>query len=215
MVIFLSYASEHLDIADQVNLALTGADYRVFFDRDSLPAGADYHVRIRKAVQGSDAFVFLISPDSVTLGSYALTELKFAREKWPNPTRHVLPVMVERTEYGQIPNYLKAVTVLEPEGNVPAEILAELDNWLSGRGAASVTGDADEARKSAENRPSGAVERVFKLTARRIAAGMTGAFGGLMVIMSVIDAGVAGISEGGLLIGALMLGAAYGVWPRA
>lgn len=39
MVIFLSYASEHLDIADQVNLALTGADYRVFFDRDSLPAG--------------------------------------------------------------------------------------------------------------------------------------------------------------------------------
>jgi TIR domain len=96
MVIFLSYASEHLDMADQVKLALVGAGYRVFFDRDSLPAGADYHVRIRKAVQGSDAFVFLISPDAVTPGSYALTELKFARETWPDPTRHVLPVMIER-----------------------------------------------------------------------------------------------------------------------
>lgn len=214
MVIFLSYASEHLDLADQVKLALVGAGFRVFFDRDSLPAGADYHVRIRKAVQSSDAFVFLIGPDSVAPGSYALTELKYAREKWPDPTQHVLPVMVERTGYGLIPNYLKAVTVLEPQGNAPAEILAELDKWRPVQGSASGLGGSGNGQKSDNGRHASAGENTNKSTARRILAGMTGAFGGLMVILSVIDAGVAGISEGGLLIGALMLGAAYGVWPR-
>lgn len=135
MIIFLSYASDQRDAAEQVNLALTGSGHKVFFDRESLPAGDDYHMRIRKAVEDSDAFVFLISPKSVTAGCYALTELKYARQRWPDPRRKVLPVMIERTEYRQIPNYLKAVTVLEPEGNVPAEVVAELDKW-------SVSGEA-------------------------------------------------------------------------
>jgi len=35
-----------------------------------------------------------------------------------------------------------------------------------------------------------------------------------MLFLSVIDAGVAGISEGGLLIGAVCLGVAFALWPR-
>jgi len=132
MIIFLSYASEQRDAAEQVNLALIGSGHKVFFDRETLPAGDDYHLRIRKAVEDSDAFVFLISPNSVTTGCYALTELKYARQRWPDPRRKVLPVMIELTEYGQVPNYLKAVTILEPEGNVPAEVAAELDQWTPG-----------------------------------------------------------------------------------
>jgi hypothetical protein len=132
MIIFLSYASEQRDAAEQVNLALIGSGHKVFFDRETLPAGDDYHLRIRKAVEDSDAFVFLISPNSVTTGCYALTELKYARQRWPAPRRKVLPVMIEPTEYSQVPNYLKAVTVLEPEGNVPAEVTAELDQWSLG-----------------------------------------------------------------------------------
>jgi TIR domain len=132
MIIFLSYASEQRDAAEQVNLALTGSGHKVFFDREKLPAGDNYHLGIRKAVEDSDAFVFLISPNSVTVGCYALTELKYARQRWPDPRRKVLPVMIELTEYSQVPNYLKAVTVLEPEGNVPAEVVAELDKWSLG-----------------------------------------------------------------------------------
>ena len=87
MNIFLSYSSDRRDIAEQVSLALTGSGHKVFFDRDSLPAGDDYHVRIRKGVENSDVFVFLISPRAVAPGSYALTELKYARQKWPDPRR--------------------------------------------------------------------------------------------------------------------------------
>ena len=38
--------------------------------------------------------------------------------------------------------------------------------------------------------------------------------GAVMLLMSVVDAGVGGISEGGILIGAIALGSAYGLWPR-
>jgi hypothetical protein len=51
MNIFLSYSSDRRNIAEQVSLALTGSGHKVFFDRDTLPAGDDYHVRIRKGVE--------------------------------------------------------------------------------------------------------------------------------------------------------------------
>src|SRR5215217_7934373 len=132
MLIFLSYASEQRDMAEQIKLALTASDHKVFFDRDSLPPGEDYHSRIRKAVQGSDAFIFLISPQSIAQGCYTLTELKYAREKWPKPEQKVLPVMIEKTDYSQIPPYLKAVTVLEPSGSAPAEVTVVIEEWQGG-----------------------------------------------------------------------------------
>jgi hypothetical protein len=119
--VFISYASEDRKFAEDIQLALSGAGFRVFFDKESLPAGGDYHSRIRQWVEDSDILVFLISPDSVKSGGYALTELKYAREKWAHPAGHVLPVMVRATEFESIPTYLRAVTVLEPEGNVAAE----------------------------------------------------------------------------------------------
>jgi hypothetical protein len=129
MMIFLSYASEQRDLAEEVKHALTATGHQVFFDRESLPIGEDYHSRIRNAVGDCEAFVFLISPQSVAQGCYTLTELKYAREKWPEPRGKVLPVMAEKTDYRQIPPYLKSISVLEPEGNAPAEIAAEIQNW--------------------------------------------------------------------------------------
>src|SRR5215510_5682057 len=117
MQIFLSYASEDREIADLIHLALLGGGHKVFFDRESLPPGGDYHARIRNAVEHSDLFLFLISPNSVAQGSYALTELKYARARWPHPKGRVLPVRLRAVSWETIPGYLKAVTVLEPEGN--------------------------------------------------------------------------------------------------
>jgi hypothetical protein len=131
-MIFLSYASEQRQVAEEIKLALASSGHHIFFDRDSLPVGDEYHLRIRKAVEESEGFVFLISPQSVAQGCYTLTELKYAREKWPEPRGKVLPVMIEKTEYRQIPPYLKAVSVLEPEGNAPAEIAAEIQKWRGG-----------------------------------------------------------------------------------
>jgi hypothetical protein len=134
MHIFLSYAAEDRNSAEQIYLALTSAGHQVFFDQATLPAGGDYNARIRQALLASELLIFLISPDPVAPSSYALTELNFAREKWPHPGGVVLPVMVRSTEFASIPNYLKAVTVLEPSGNAAAEVAA----WVASQKKTSV-----------------------------------------------------------------------------
>jgi hypothetical protein len=122
MKVFISYASEDRNLAERVYLALIGSGHEVFFDRVSLQPAGEFNARIRQHVFESDLFIFLVSPDSVCETSFALTELKLAREKWPHPKQHVLPVMIRKVDYVIIPNYLKAVTVMEPSGDVAAEV---------------------------------------------------------------------------------------------
>lgn len=116
--------------AEEIQLAALGAGHEVFFDEASLPPGSDYNSRIREAIEQSDAFIFLISPNSVGKGRYVHTELKLAKIKWPKPWGTVLPVMIAPTEYKLIDRYLTAITILEPLGNVAAEVAAAL-NTLS------------------------------------------------------------------------------------
>ena len=95
MKLFLSYATENYEIAEEVYLALVGAGHEVFFDRPSLKPGENYTQRLREAITNTDGMIFLISPKSIKLGSYALTELKYTRQKWEHPEGRVLPVMVQ------------------------------------------------------------------------------------------------------------------------
>ncbi|RDE48943.1 MAG: toll/interleukin-1 receptor domain-containing protein [Candidatus Accumulibacter meliphilus] len=133
MRIFISYAGEHRSKADAIVLRLRQAGHSVFFDRDALPPAESYDERIRRAIDASDALVFLVSPESVTSGAYALTELEFARRRWEDPSGKVLPVMIADTDYAQIPAYLRAVTVLEPQGNVEAETAAAVTRLVGSR----------------------------------------------------------------------------------
>ncbi len=126
MKIFLSYASEDRKIAEGIELALSGSGYTVFFDKTSLPPGGDYHSRIAKAVSDADLFIFLISEESISAGSYALTELKFARKKWAHPKGRILPVRLREIDWEKIPTYLKSITILSPVGNVAAETRANV-----------------------------------------------------------------------------------------
>src|SRR5699024_2882576 len=84
-----------------------------------------------------DFMVFLISPESVTRGRYTLSELAFAKTKWPNPSNRVLPVMMAPTPLDQVPTYLKAVTILEPQGSAAAETRAAVDRMLEAKNAQS------------------------------------------------------------------------------
>ena len=68
MQIFLSYAAEDKDIAEPVAFALRARGHKVFFDRDDLPPGGEYDMRIEKAVGQSALFVFLLSQNSIARG---------------------------------------------------------------------------------------------------------------------------------------------------
>jgi len=126
MKIFLSYASEQRELAEAVQLGLRGQGHEVFFDHDALGVGSNYLTRIADEVQRSDLLVFLISPESVAQGRYTLSELDLARRRWPHPQGRVMPVLAAPTPYQAIPQYLKAVSVLEPKGNIVADVVHAL-----------------------------------------------------------------------------------------
>lgn len=136
MNVFITYASEDRPAADELAVRLRTEGHTVFLDRDNLPEGEGYDAQIRAAIASCDLYLFLISPQSVQPGRYTMTELKFAREQIPNPRGRVLPVMHRPTPFSDIPAYLGAVTVLQPEGNLVAETVAEVDAMLARRARA-------------------------------------------------------------------------------
>jgi hypothetical protein len=122
--IFLSHAAADGAIAEQVVLALRELDCDVFFDRASLAPGEGFHERIREQVEDSDLFVILVSRNALREHSYCLTEIEFAEQRWPHPTGHVLPVLIEPLKPAELPAFLTAITFLEPKGNLVAETAA-------------------------------------------------------------------------------------------
>jgi hypothetical protein len=67
--------------------------------------------------------VFLASADALRAGGYALAELGIAERRWPRPAGHVLPVLVDATPLTALPPFLRAVSVLVPQGDVVAEVV--------------------------------------------------------------------------------------------
>jgi sulfatase modifying factor 1 len=122
MKIFLSYARQDGEQAKLIYLALRDQGHSVFFDRADLPAGDEYHNRIREAIQDSGLFIFLASPLALDAGSYTLTELEIAEKS----RRRLLPVLLGGVEVATLPPALKTVTVLQPGGNVVASVAAEV-----------------------------------------------------------------------------------------
>jgi hypothetical protein len=133
MKLFLSYPSSQRLLAERLTLALEAEGHEVFVDRADLKAGEAFHQRLREAIFGADGMVFLVTPESIAPGSYALAELNIARQRWRRPGGHVLPVIVQPTPYAELPPYLTAVTVLEPGGDVVAEIVAAVTHLQAPR----------------------------------------------------------------------------------
>ena len=128
MKIFLSYASKYRAIADDLCCRLQAVGHEVFFDREDLRAGASFDDRIRSAIEDCELFIFLISPEAVAAGHYTRTEVKIASRKWPTPGWHVLPVQVAETPLADIPAYLRALTIMQAEGNLAAEVVLEVED---------------------------------------------------------------------------------------
>ncbi len=125
MRIFISFASEDRDTAEEVAIKLSnGKKHNVFYDREGLPPAQEYDLRIERAVKEAELFIFLISEFSIKQRSYARTELKYAQEKWFHPGWHLLPVMLDSTPRRTLPPYLRSVSILDPEGPVAPEVIS-------------------------------------------------------------------------------------------
>ena len=121
MRIFISYASQDSEPAKSIYLALRDQGQQAFFDRADLPAGDEYHNRIRKAIQKSHLFIFLLSPNALDADSYTLEELSIAEKAGVK----LLPVVLREPAMDQIPASIKNVTFHRPVGNLAASVAAE------------------------------------------------------------------------------------------
>ena len=173
MNIFLSYASAYRDLADDLCCRLQAEGHEVFFDREDLPAGASFDDRIRQAIEAADLFIFLVAPESVAAGHYTRTELKLAARKWPTPGWHVLPVIAAPTPLNDVPAYLRALTLMQAEGNLSAEVVMEVADRA--RHMAPSTPTPPPAPSTAASAADGAV-RYRSLQLRFSAGGGNGAF---------------------------------------
>lgn len=126
MKIFVSYPRSHSEIASDLVARLRAENHEVFIDASSLPPGESYDTQIRDSIQDCELFVSLFAGDSLRTGTYSRTEMKFAAEKWPNPSGNVLPVALDEEAMNNIPSYLKSVTVMRPEGEIVADVIAEV-----------------------------------------------------------------------------------------
>ncbi len=126
MKVFLSYPGEEREMAQRVEYALLAQGHDVFFDLSDLAAGLEYDQAIARAIEDTDLLVFLVTPAAVERGSYTLTELGLAERRWPHPSGRVLPIMLRPTALDTVPAYLRAVSILEPRGDVVAETAHEV-----------------------------------------------------------------------------------------
>lgn len=128
MKIFISHSHVQAADADALALALRGAGHDAVLDRDLVKGGDEYNVGLRAALQAADLFIFMISPDSVRKDCYALSEIQFARQRWPSPFGNVLAVMWKPTPMDDIPEYVQAPSILHPAGNAVAETVARVSD---------------------------------------------------------------------------------------
>jgi formylglycine-generating enzyme required for sulfatase activity len=94
----------------------------VFFDRDDLPPGEEFHIRIRRAIEQAELFVFLVSEEALDPGSYTLNELEIAEKRLKQPSGRLLPVLLRPTTFDRLPAFVKSVTLLESPGNIAAAV---------------------------------------------------------------------------------------------
>jgi tetratricopeptide (TPR) repeat protein len=124
--IFVSHSRVQAELAKRLALSVRGDGHKVFFDQSDIEAGEEYDSKIRNEIEACDLFVFLISPESIAADSYPLAELGMAEKRWPVPKDHVLPLVAQPVPVGNLPPYLRAVSVFDPKGDFVAESSAAI-----------------------------------------------------------------------------------------
>jgi len=127
MKVFLSYASQDREAASAINRALLNQGHDAFFDREDLPPGEEFHMRIRRAIERSDLFVCLVTEHALDPGSYTLTELDIAQKVLARTHGRLLPVLLEPIPFARLPEFLTSVTVLDTQGDITAAVADAVD----------------------------------------------------------------------------------------
>ena len=96
--VFISYSRRDGDFVSRLTAALDARGKQVWLDTDSIADAEVFPQAIRTAIESSDAFVFVISPDAVR-STYCEHEVEYAGELG----KRIVPVLRERVADPEIP----------------------------------------------------------------------------------------------------------------
>ena len=91
--IFISYSRKDIDFAQKIVDALAANNLDTWIDWKSIPKGEDWEQEIYRGIEEADAFLFLISPDSVT-SPMCNKEIEHAVENG----KRILPIVIRDTD---------------------------------------------------------------------------------------------------------------------
>jgi WD40 repeat protein len=102
--VFVSYAREDRSFALRLYGALQAQGREVWADWEDIPAGARWEAEIASGIDAADAFVFVLSPDSV-VSTECEKELRRASEH----NKRLLPLLYKEVEPGEAPEVLRSL----------------------------------------------------------------------------------------------------------
>jgi WD40 repeat protein len=108
---FVSYSHTDRDFAAALRTALAERDIDAWLDESDIPSGSRWREELERAIEVSDAFVFLLSPDSAASQQCA-RELEHAVRL----NKRVLPVRVRETPDAAVPAALATYQFIPSRG---------------------------------------------------------------------------------------------------
>src|SRR6266498_2347516 len=97
--IFISYSRKDIDFAQKIVTALAANDLDTWIDWKSIPKGEDWEQEIYRAIEEADAFLFLISVDSV-ISQMCNKEIAHAVKN----NKRIIPIVIRDADINNFPN---------------------------------------------------------------------------------------------------------------
>ena len=91
--IFISYSRRDLDFVQQIVDALAASQVEAWVDWKSIPKGEDWEEEIYRGIEAADAFLFLISPDSIQSKMCNKEVLNAMQNR-----KRILPILIRDTK---------------------------------------------------------------------------------------------------------------------
>jgi hypothetical protein len=123
---FLSHSHHDREMAKRLHAALTEAKKDVWADWEDIPPASVFQHDLDDGVAGCDAFVFLISPDSVK-SEYCLAELERAMAL----NKRIVPVVHRPVDDGAMPAALSERNWIPQEGSVADDFAPCLERLIT------------------------------------------------------------------------------------
>jgi TIR domain/WD domain, G-beta repeat len=101
--VFISYSRRDSEFVSGLNEALEKRDYDVWVDLENIPPTAEWLAEVYSGIEGSDVFVFVISPDSIA-SKVCQQELAHAVEH----NKRLVPIVCREVDSEDVPESLRS-----------------------------------------------------------------------------------------------------------